>query len=151
MPYERMLFPSQSRFCFYSHAVALSHSQFLVSHNERGTENIINVFRYFVLFSSLRWLFFQAPFYVCYNYYVLAWILLIKESGCWFNWIFFFNVRFVHLSHTLLQLRKATCMRCENNPISWKVQLNHSMCINEMYSRPFRTGIKLNLNQRLPA
>lgn len=47
---------------------------------ERGTENIINVFRYFVLFFVFT-LTFSGSFYVCYNYYVLAWILLIKESG----------------------------------------------------------------------
>lgn len=85
-----------------SHSNTHSHTR---SERERGTENIINVFRYFVLFSSLRWLF-SGPFYmcewvsVCNNYYVLAWILLIKESGCWFNWIFF-SMCFVHLSHTL--------------------------------------------------
>lgn len=118
---------------------------------------ILFYFRLYVdFFSGSHFMCLCEYVWVCYNYYVLAWILLIKESGCWFNWIFF-SMCFVHLSHTLLHTMKA--MSEENNPISWSaptetataniIAVQQSLNV-EMDLRPFRAGIKLNLNQLLP-
>lgn len=56
--------------------LSAQHSVLFISYRSRTpktrntTENIINVFRYFVLFSSLRWLF-SGSFYVCVSVYAL--------------------------------------------------------------------------------